>query len=93
MLLNDQRALTQIQLSMQMTLIYTNQVQKQMQYQIQEHLKMELLKWSKNKVLVFNNDKLKSIPFSSRKTNDVKASLSDQKVNLYSKSRLQNYLM
>ena len=33
MLLNYQHALNQIQFSMQMTLIYTDQVQKQMQYQ------------------------------------------------------------
>ena len=61
---------------------------KAIQYQIQtlENGISELLKWSKNNGLVFNNDKLESIAFSSRKTNDVKASLSDQKVNLYNKS-------
>ena len=35
----------------------------------------ELLKWSKDNGLVFNNDKLKSIAFSSRKTNDDKCFL------------------
>ena len=33
------------------------------------------MKWSKNKGLIFNNDKLKSIVFSSRKTNDNKSIL------------------
>ena len=35
----------------------------------------ELLKWSKNNGLVFNNDNFKSIVFSSRKSNDDKSFL------------------
>ena len=46
----------------------------------------ELLKWSKDNGLVFNNDKLRSIVFSSRKTNDNKSFFIRSKGNLYNKS-------
>ena len=46
----------------------------------------KFLKWSKNNGLVFNNEKLKSIAFCQERLTMIKASLSDQKVNLHSKS-------
>ena len=53
----------------------------------------KFFKWSKNNGLVFNNEKLKVLHSRQERLTMIKASLSDQKLNLYSKSRQQNYLV
>ena len=80
---------------MQTTLIYTNQVQKQIQYQLQEHLKMTFLNyWNGRKITVLFSTtiNLKALYSRQERVTMIKAFLSGPKVNLYNKSRQQSYL-